>query len=178
MFFVPGKARDYIVIKVKFMDETTQNGKNSFNVVLKLERQRNGMTQTDIASLMSVSRQTVSSWENGTRIPDVPTVEALAEVLHTSVYRLLGGKEHEETGQNTESMETLEIAKQLALLNSHYAELLWRKKQKWRFALILLGVFAAIVILILICRFYIFYYQSGNVLEVKPLQEETFIIEE
>lgn len=160
------------------MDNTRKKEQIRFDESLKLERQRNNMTQTDLANLMSVSRQTVSSWEKGTRTPDVPTVEALAEVLHTSVYRLLGGKEEEETSQTAEWMDTKEIAKQLALLNSHYAGVIWRKQRKWRITWTILGILAAIILLFLLLRSYIFHYQSGGTLETKAIQEETIIIED
>ena len=102
----------------------------SFKDYFKLERQRQGMTQSDLAKNLRVSRQTVSHWENGIRIPDVSMLEAIADVLHTPVYRLLGGEEDEQEIEKKEGMEPNEIAKQLALLNSHYAEIIWEKKKK------------------------------------------------
>lgn len=121
------------------------------------------MTQTDLANIMTVSRQTVSSWEKGTHIPDVPTMETLVEVLHTSVYRLLGGKEDAENRSSHKTMDVQEISKQLPLLNSYYADMIWQKKRRWNLALIILGILTAIAMTILTTRFYVFHYQGGTI---------------
>ncbi|MCI6604080.1 MAG: helix-turn-helix domain-containing protein [Clostridiales bacterium] len=158
------------------MDHTNKQDAIRFKEFLKIERLRNSMTQTDLACLMSVSRQTVSSWEKGTRIPDVFTLEALAEVLHTSVYQLLAGKEKEESEQAENMPVSSEVVRQLTLLNSHYAELIWRKDRKWKTTWIILCFLGAIIILTLIVHLYIFHFQSGTNIEIKPLQEENIIL--
>lgn len=158
------------------MENNSEQKEITFSESLRLERQRNRMTQTDLANIMSVTRQTVSSWEKGTRLPDVPTMETLAEVLHTSVYRLLGGKENAENENNNKPMELQEIARQLALLNSHYAEMIWQRKRKWKLLLSILGLLTAIAIIVFIMRFYTYHYRSAASIETKPLQEETSIL--
>jgi DNA-binding XRE family transcriptional regulator len=45
--------------------------KMNFSDNLKIIRQQKKMTQTDIATQLHVSRQTISSWENGRSYPDI-----------------------------------------------------------------------------------------------------------
>lgn len=149
----------------------------SFKDYFKLERQRQGMTQSDLAKNLRVSRQTVSHWENGIRIPDVSMLEAIADVLHTPVYRLLGGEEDEQEIEKKEDMEPNEIAKQLALLNSHYAEIIWEKKRKWKIVLSIIGIVLVLICTILIVRHHIYIYSSEESIKPSPLVEETIEIE-
>lgn len=44
-------------------------------------RTASGMSQQTLADLLFVSRELVSKWENGTRSPDIPTAEKIAEVF-------------------------------------------------------------------------------------------------
>ena len=46
------------------------------------------MSQTQLAEKLSVTRQTVSSWERGNSYPDVVMLEALAFALETDVNSL------------------------------------------------------------------------------------------
>lgn len=43
-----------------------------------------GLSQQALADLLSVSRDLVSKWENGTRTPDYPTVERIADIFGVS----------------------------------------------------------------------------------------------
>ena len=47
------------------------------------------MSQTQLAEKLSVTRQTVSSWERGNSYPDVVMLEALASALETDVNSLI-----------------------------------------------------------------------------------------
>lgn len=154
-----------------------QKKRVSFCEIVRLERLRNGMTQADLANFLSISRQTVSSWEKGTRVPDVATLEALAEVLHTSVNRLLGGKEAEAPGITNEALDSDEIARQLALLNARYAEAISEKRKRWRISLTVLGIVLALFLIVLVVRFYLFSYRSASVIETNPIEEATSILD-
>lgn len=48
------------------------------------------MTQAALAMLMGVTVQTVWRWENGVRIPDVPTLQRIASKLETTMAYLTG----------------------------------------------------------------------------------------
>lgn len=57
----------------------------------KIARKRKdlGMTQTEFAEKMSVTRQTVSRWEAGTVMPDIEKIADIAELLGVSCDYLL-----------------------------------------------------------------------------------------
>ena len=56
---------------------------------LKRLREKKGLSSSDLAAQMYVSRSTVSRWENGSRLPDAAMLSRLAEVLGVDVNVLL-----------------------------------------------------------------------------------------
>ena len=54
------------------------------------KRKALGLTQQKLADSLHVSFQAVSKWENGTALPDVAMLPALAAALETTVDALLG----------------------------------------------------------------------------------------
>jgi transcriptional regulator with XRE-family HTH domain len=52
-------------------------------------RKEKGLSQSDLAEQLNVTRQTVSSWENGKTYPDLDMVVQLSEVLGTDPNHLL-----------------------------------------------------------------------------------------
>jgi len=56
------------------------------------KRKELGLTQTALAEKLNISFQAVSKWENGTSVPEVSLLPAIAEVLGCSVDSLLGHK--------------------------------------------------------------------------------------
>ncbi|MBQ7171698.1 MAG: helix-turn-helix domain-containing protein [Clostridia bacterium] len=52
-------------------------------------RTANGISQQTLAERLSVSRELVSKWENGTRTPDYPTIERIAELFGVPADRIL-----------------------------------------------------------------------------------------
>lgn len=66
----------------------------------KIARKRKdlGMTQSDFAEELSVTRQTVSRWEAGTVYPDIEKINDIASILGVSCdYLLKDGVTEEET---------------------------------------------------------------------------------
>ena len=63
----------------------------AINENLKLLRQAKGMTQAEVADLISVTRQTVSSYESGRTQPDMETLKRLAEVYKADLHDVLYG---------------------------------------------------------------------------------------
>lgn len=63
---------------------------------LKEARMRTGMTQEQAAEAAKVSRQTMSSWENGRSIPDIVSAAALAGIYGISLDSLAGVEQQEE----------------------------------------------------------------------------------
>ena len=74
--------------------------------VIKEHRIEKGLSQTQFAEALHVTRQAVSKWENRKSIPDPGMFEAVSQLLEISVSELLS----EETGKpgNDESTEATE----------------------------------------------------------------------
>ena len=53
-------------------------------------RTARNMTQMGLADEMGVSYQAVSNWERGNSMPDISKLEQLCNVLHITIYELLG----------------------------------------------------------------------------------------
>lgn len=55
-------------------------------------REKQNITQKQLAELLMVSDKTVSKWETGRGLPDISLITELAGVLHISVAELLAGE--------------------------------------------------------------------------------------
>lgn len=62
-----------------------------FAETLKKHRIERGLSQRELADLLSVTRSTVARWENGSRMPDAVMISRLSQYLEVSVSTLLGG---------------------------------------------------------------------------------------
>lgn len=60
-------------------------GKNIFSL-----RKKHNLTQEELASLVNVSFQAVSKWENGVSLPDISALPSLANALGCNIDSLLG----------------------------------------------------------------------------------------
>lgn len=58
--------------------------------MLKTLRQKNGLSQEQLARELGISRQAVSKWESNLAQPDLDNLAKLCEVFHTSADSLLG----------------------------------------------------------------------------------------
>lgn len=58
---------------------------------LKANRERLGLSQEDVAHEIYVSRQTMSSWENGKTYPDVQSLLLLSQLFGVSIDELVKG---------------------------------------------------------------------------------------
>ena len=59
--------------------------------VIKELREKNGLTQKELANQLQVSDKTISKWENERGLPDIGILTDLAKVLKVSVAELLAG---------------------------------------------------------------------------------------
>lgn len=57
---------------------------------IKLLRQKNDLTQKDIATMLEISRTAVNSWEMEVSVPSAAYLIELSKKLHASVDFLLG----------------------------------------------------------------------------------------
>lgn len=64
-----------------------------FNERIKNRRKELGVTQEDLAKQLYVSRQTLSSWENGRTLPDIDSLVLLSEALDINIDVLIKGDE-------------------------------------------------------------------------------------
>ncbi|MBR1586427.1 MAG: helix-turn-helix domain-containing protein [Clostridia bacterium] len=67
--------------------------------VIKALREKQRMTQSDLAAVLCVSDKAISKWENGRGLPDISLIEPLAKALHISVPELLAGRAIENTNR-------------------------------------------------------------------------------
>lgn len=70
-------------------------GGRFFNIgkQLKDARIESGYTQEQVAEQLDVSRQTISSWENGRTFPDIVSVVSLSDIYDVSLDVLIKGDE-------------------------------------------------------------------------------------
>ena len=79
----------------------------NFHEKLYALRKASGMTQTDLAEKLDVSRQAVSRWEMGTAKPEVDTLIAISELFGVTLDSLLKDqKEPQEQGNPQLPRET------------------------------------------------------------------------
>lgn len=60
--------------------------------IIKALREKNGLTQKQLADMLIVSDKTVSKWETGKGLPDISLIESLAKALGVSLAELLSGE--------------------------------------------------------------------------------------
>lgn len=60
---------------------------------LKEARKNAGLTQTELAEKLSVSRQAITKWESGKGIPDIENLRTISKVLEVSIDFLLDDEE-------------------------------------------------------------------------------------
>ena len=59
--------------------------------IIKKLRERNGMTQAELANKLMVSDKTVSKWETAKGYPDISLLDPLAKVFGITITELLSG---------------------------------------------------------------------------------------
>ena len=63
----------------------------AINENLKLLRNINGMTQAEVAEIISATRQMVSSYESGRTQPDLETLKRIADAYQADIHDVLYG---------------------------------------------------------------------------------------
>lgn len=58
---------------------------------IKELREKNKLTQNELANLLGVTDKTISKWETGKGYPDIEMLEPLSQVFHVSIIELLNG---------------------------------------------------------------------------------------
>ena len=63
---------------------------NLLGIRIKQLRKQRGLTQTELGSLVNVTKVSICCYENGTRMPSLETLMDLSQVFNVSVDFLLG----------------------------------------------------------------------------------------
>ena len=92
--------------------------KNSLYERIHDLRERSGMTQTDLAMRMGVTRSGVNAWEMGISKPSLDNLITLSRIFHTTNDYLLGIENEDVVIINNFSMEEKELVIRLV----HYIE--------------------------------------------------------
>lgn len=85
------------------------------NVSIKQLRTSRGMSQVELAKRLSVTKQTVSNWENDNIQPSIDMLERLADFFNVSTDYLLGRTDT--TQISTQGLTTDEISHIVLLIN-------------------------------------------------------------
>lgn len=86
--------------------------------ILKL-RKENGLTQEKLASMIGVSFQAVSRWENGTAYPDIELIPKIASIFQVSIDSLLG--------YQTEKINTTHYEEKYSEENLYWGNEIWER---------------------------------------------------
>ncbi len=81
-------------------------------------RKSKGFSQEELASKLSVVRQTVSKWEKGLSVPDSEMLVKIGDILEVPVSELLGGERSVEAEEKNAISDQLQrINEQLVIKN-------------------------------------------------------------
>ena len=87
--------------------------KNDLNERIHDLRERSGMTQTDLAMRLGVTRSCVNSWEMGVSRPSLDNLKTLGRIFHTTTDYLLGYDNHDTISIEGYSIEEKELIMRL-----------------------------------------------------------------
>lgn len=86
---------------------------------IRIMRMSRGMSQAELAERIGKKRSAVGNYENGTREPDLDTIEALADVFNVAMADLLG----DEKEANGEAVQVYGVEPDVMELVSIYRDL-------------------------------------------------------
>lgn len=72
-------------------------------------RQKQGMTQKELADQLGVSDKTVSKWENARGLPDISSIEALCKVFDITINELLCGEKLSPESYEVKAEENIKL---------------------------------------------------------------------
>lgn len=127
-------------------------------------RQKKGWTQDELAERLHVVRQTVSKWEKNLSVPDVQSLQRLAEVLDTSVEILLGiGPDQTPTSEQQEiAAQLAQIHQQLAEKNRQTDRVLGWVSGFGKWLLRAIGILAVVLVLLMVSSLLMFGLDGGT----------------
>lgn len=86
---------------------------------IKHFREEKGMTQTELAEILFVTRQAVSNWETEKAEPDIDTLQKIAAALEVSVEELIYGEKRDHTVIQKNIKKGISFGSALAMVISY-----------------------------------------------------------
>jgi len=124
-----------------------------FNNRLYQLRKQKGYSQEELANRLNVSRQTVSKWEVGDSTPDMEKLVAISDLFDVSLDKLVLGKDDEQQIPPTAKSEFVDVLNNKVLTS--------KNKNKAKHIFKIIGIIAAIILLIEIITMIIFFSING-----------------
>lgn len=95
---------------------------------IKQLRKKKGISQSELAALIGVKNNTVSTWERGTRKPDFEALDLLSDYFEVSFEYILGSSDKEEsrvkpTQKELDTLALLSIADEIKEITEKYSRL-------------------------------------------------------
>ena len=95
---------------------------------IKQLRKKKGISQSELAALIGVKNNTVSTWERGTRKPDFEALDLLSDYFEVSFEYILGSSNKEEaivkpTQKELDTLALSSIADEIKEITEKYSRL-------------------------------------------------------
>ena len=95
---------------------------------IKQLRKKKGISQSELAALIGVKNNTVSTWERGTRKPDFEALNLLSDYFEVSFEYILGSSDKEEarvkpTQKELDTLALSSIADEIKEITEKYSRL-------------------------------------------------------
>ena len=88
----------------------------SLNKRLRDQRLLVGLSQSNVAEKLNISRQAISQWENGKSYPDIDNLNQLSEIYHISLDELISGIDNIEEANSSKNPISIDTNKNNASL--------------------------------------------------------------
>ena len=124
-----------------------------FNNRLYQLRKQKGLSQEELANRLNVSRQTVSKWEVGDSTPDMEKLIAISDLFDVSLDKLVMGKEDEPQIPTTTKSELVTVLNEKVLTSNN--------KKKAKSVLKIVGIIAAVILLVDVISMIIYFAVNG-----------------
>lgn len=100
--------------------------RNELGINIKREREKLGLSQTELGKMIDATKQTISNWENGNRTPTNKTISELATIFNISMDDLTGrdGNTLGPIRYSKELDKYIELAKEIEELDNKDKELI------------------------------------------------------
>lgn len=116
---------------------------------IMLLRRKNKLTQSELASLIFVARETIGKWERGVNLPDAHSLVLLADIFNVSINEIIAGEFINDSNKEKIQNLALNVIEET------------KEKQKVKRQLIFLSVF--IVIILFLFGYFIYNFKSMRV---------------